>query len=91
VLLAQFRDSFPEFRTCSDPFVQSYLDFSERFVSASKLGEQYDLAHGYKTAHLIATAPGGAMAKLVAKDGSTTYGKGFLDILKAKLPGVIVV
>jgi len=91
VTLDQFRVKYPEFRTASSEFVQAYLDAAAEFVSADVLGTAYDQAHGLKAAHMMAKSPGGVMARLVAKDGSTTYDTQFRELLRSRIAGVSVV
>jgi hypothetical protein len=87
--LETFRLKYPEFRTASSAFVQSFLDDAATYLSRDVLGDQYDHAHGLKAAHLIATSPGGVMARMVAKDGTTTYSKAYETAIQ--YPGVMVV
>ena len=81
---------FPEFRTASPAFVQQYLDAAAPQVSKAVFLESFDIAHGYKTADLMARSPSGIMARMVAKDGSTAYGKAFSDLTRTKISGVTV-
>ena len=75
--LTEFRVQYPEFRTVGDEFLQCHLDQAERLVSSTVCCNKFDLLHGLKTADLIARSPGGVAAKLLAKDGTTTYGNAF--------------
>ena len=89
--LAQFRTQFPELRTAPDDFVQSYLDAAATMVSSAVVGTRYDTLHGLKAAHLIAISPAGVNARLVAKDGTTTYSVAFLQTAQSKVAGVMAV
>lgn len=88
--LANFRIAFPAFATASDALVNANLAFAAARLSASVLGASYDEAHGCLTAHLLATDPGGQSARMVNKDGSTTYSVRLNAIKMACVPGVSV-
>ena len=79
--LTDFRINYPEFRNVADEQVESYLTQAGTQLSQAVIGNQYDLMHGLKTADLIARSPGGVNARLLAKDGTTTYGNAY-DKLK---------
>lgn len=83
-----FKVRFPEFKTAGDPLIQSCLDQAAAHVSAAVLGALYDEAHGLKAADMLARSPGAIAARLVQKDGSTTYSRQFSDCLRAKVVGV---
>jgi hypothetical protein len=86
--LVNFRIAFPAFATASDNLVDATLAMAAARLSASVLGSVYDEAHGCLTAHLLATDPGGQSARMVNKDGTTTYSKRLNDIKMACVPGV---
>lgn len=79
--LVAFRVEYPEFRNVGDEQVEAYLTNAATQLSQAVIGSQYDLMHGLKTADLIARSPGGVNARLLAKDGTTTYGNAY-DKLK---------
>lgn len=87
---AQFRLLYPEFRTALDPFVQAYLDEAATMIDAATVGSRYDQLHGLKTAHLIACSPAAVNARLVAKDGTTTYSVAFRECAMSKVAAVMV-
>lgn len=89
--LAQFRVHYPEFRTAPDEFVLSFLAAAETMISAAVVGTRYDQLHGLKAAHLMAISPGSINARLVAKDGTTTYGVAFTQCAQSKVAGVMAV
>lgn len=72
MLLAAFRNRFPEFQTASDSLVQACLDVSALETSSESLGLNYDEAHGLLAAHKLAVSPFGGMARL-EKSTKTTY------------------
>ena len=78
--LAGFRLMFPEFVSCDNPLIQQYLDAAALQLNVIYWGTWYDKAHGFKTAHMLCLAPNGQMSRLVAKDGSTTYGRQFEEL-----------
>lgn len=88
--LAQFKNQYPEFRSSPDPFVQSFLDAAAKMISEAVVGTRYDTLHGLKTADLITRSPGGVNARLIAKDGTTTYGVAFMQVAQSKVAGVMV-
>lgn len=79
--LTSFRVNYPEFRNVGDEQIAAYLEQAASQLSEAVIGTQYDLVHGLKTADLIARSPGGVNARLLAKDGTTTYGNAY-DKLK---------
>ena len=87
--LAQFKNQYPEFKTCQDPFLQSFLDAAATMISEAVVGTRYDTLHGLKAAHLIALSPAGVNARLVAKDGTTTYGNMFREVAQSKVAAVM--
>jgi hypothetical protein len=89
--LIQFRIHYPEFRTAPDDFVQAFLDQAATMVSEIVVGTRYDQMHGLKAAHLIALSPGAVNARLVAKDGTTTYEVAFKQAALSKVAGVMAV
>ena len=77
MLLTDFRVRFPEFGQVDDSLVEAALDEAELELSTTIFRTQFDAAHGALTAHKLALSPYGQAARMVAKDGSTTYEKHF--------------
>lgn len=71
--LAQFRTYYPEFSKVPDDLVQGALDRAALDIDLTVWGDRQDVGHGLKAAHILAISPMGVMARMVAKDGSTTY------------------
>ena len=84
--LAGFRTYCPEFVNVPDVLVQGELDSAALEVDVSIWGAmaaqpvastasytKADQGHRYLAAHKLASSPFGQQARLVAKDGSTTY------------------
>ncbi len=72
--LPTFRKRFPEFRLCGDVYVSANLTAAALEVDDCVYGDKYAEAVGLMAAHKMATSPFGMAAKLVLKDGSTTWG-----------------
>lgn len=69
-----FRALFPEFNTAPDQLVQSRLDQAALRIDPAVWGSRAGEGQAYLAAHLLALAPGGQFARLVSKEGKTTYG-----------------
>lgn len=83
VTLASFRVAFPEFEGADDALVQAKLDEATNALDARVFGVRFDEAVQYFAAHRLAISPFGQNARLVAKDGSTTYGESYSSIQRA--------
>lgn len=73
MLLATWRVQFPEMNGVSDALVQAMLDASALEIDTDIWGAKADQGQGYLAAHKLASSPFGQNAKMVAKDGTTTY------------------
>jgi hypothetical protein len=73
--------AFPEFSEVDAPYLQSKIDEAGRQIDPNTWGVRADDGQAYLAAHLLALSPLGNAAKLVAKDGSTTYEKHYKRIL----------
>ncbi len=72
--LAAFRVRFPEFTNVDSVLLQGKLDDAAARLSAPVFGARANEAHGWLAAHLAASAPWGAQARLQGTtDGSTVY------------------
>lgn len=75
----RFRILHPEFKGASPTLVNEKLAMAATRLSAPLLGDMYDEAHGWKTAHLLATTPWGMAARIDtkkapdARPGETIY------------------
>lgn len=83
VTLASFRVHFPEFDGADDSLVQAKLDEAALALDERVFGVRFDEAVRYRAAHTLAISPFGQTARLVAKDGSTTYGSQFEQVSRA--------
>jgi hypothetical protein len=72
---ASFVADFPEFEPAGRTLVDSKIADARLRIDASVWDLKTDLGVKYLAAHLLALSPFGQQARLVAKDGSTTYGR----------------
>lgn len=82
-----FLSRFPEFEPASKAMIETALDEAERNVDAEVFAGKTDDAIRWKAAHLLAISPFGQQARMISKDGSTTYGKRFVELAKSMTPG----
>jgi len=68
-----FRAAKPEFSDATDPQVETALADAGAYCNADVFGDQHDQAVGLYAAHLLAISPFGQNARLVNKQGDTTY------------------
>lgn len=76
--ITTFGTLFPEFAatiTSNQALVQGMLDQAALELDQNVCGDYYDSLHGYTAAHKLALSPFGQQAKLMSKDGTTTYEK----------------
>ena len=88
--LASFRVRYPEFVNASDNLVNAALTEAGHQIDDELYGVRANTAHGWLTAHLIASTPGGQAMRLSAKDVaamggqfSTTYEREFVRLRDA--------
>jgi hypothetical protein len=97
MIIADFRVQFPEFRGVSDATVTAYLQAANLEIDQVVWGAmgpgglanatKADQGHGYLTAHKLASSPFGQAAKMVAKDGSTTYEANYKKLVRQVASG----
>ncbi len=68
-----WRSLFPEFNTAPDVLIQSRLDLAQLQIDPAIWGDRAGEGQAWLAAHLMATAPGGQFARLLSKEGSSTY------------------
>lgn len=78
--LNDFLIQFPEFRTADVNLVQAMLNAALLEIDAGLWRAKADQGQAYLTAHRLAMSPFGQNARLVAKDGSTTYFQHFKEL-----------
>lgn len=79
---------YPEFRTATAGQIQKALDEAALYVSEAVLFDAYEAAHALKAADILARSPSGIMARMVAKDGSTTYSVQFQQLIQTRVCGI---
>lgn len=82
-----FLARFPEFEPASIAMIEGALVDARSNVDGAVFGTKTDEAVRWKTAHLLAITPFGQQARLVSKDGSTTYGEYFMQLVRSVTPG----
>lgn len=75
--LATYRALRPEMGEVPDGTITAQIAIAVLSVDAASFAARADEAIMLLASHNIATSPGGEMARLVAKDGSTVYWKQF--------------
>lgn len=70
---ATFKAEFPVFARTDDVLVEAKLRNAVNRVSECVWGTKYQDGVFYLAAHLLTVEPNGQNARLVAKDGSSTY------------------
>ena len=68
-----FTTQFPEFSATDADMVSAMLAASLLEINVAVWGALADQGQAYLTAHKLAISPFGQQARLVQKDGSTTY------------------
>ena len=82
-----FKARFPEFNRLPDVTIQDALDRGVAQTNANVFGPLQDEASSYLAAHFLALSPYGQQARLVAKDGTTTYFTHWIRIAQLKSAG----
>lgn len=82
-----FKARFEEFTPQSDTLVETVLAEAALECDERIFGESLDHAVGLLAAHKLAVSPFGQSARLVAKDGSTTYEREFQKLSRKKAGG----
>jgi hypothetical protein len=89
---AAFRLRHPEFKGAASALVQVKLADALKRLSPGLLGDSFDEAHGWRTAHLLATSPWGMAArvdpKLASTPGETIYSAALKQLLTEAGAGI---
>jgi hypothetical protein len=82
VTYASFISARPEFNNTSitQASVEAAIADAEDQIDEEVWGDQTDIGVSLLAAHLVAISPHGQAARLVAKDGSTTYYKRYCEM-----------
>lgn len=91
--LEEFIERFPDFEAtlatpAGETLVQKKLDEAWRRTPTAAWGEKAQDAQGYLAAHLLAISGFGRDARVISKDGSTTYGNERIRMELEEAPGV---
>ena len=78
--LPTFRNQFPEFGNAPDSFIEAFLAAAALEIDTRYWGLKADQGQGYLAAHKITLSPWGQAARLVAKDGVTTYWTHYIQL-----------
>lgn len=85
-----FLTTYPVFKNVAPSLVLTTLNKATLYVDPTVFRELTDTAIGLKCAAFLAIDPQGGDVRLVAKDGTTTYGKMFDDLRESMVVGVAV-
>lgn len=89
--LPTFLQGYPEFAKADRTLVNAKLVEVGAQLDASVWGTHYDAGHGLLTAHRLAISPFGQNARMVARDGTTTYEREFKKLQRTVSYGYRVV
>jgi Protein of unknown function (DUF4054) len=78
---------FPEFAATDLSLITATLDDAALQIDVNVWGNLAGTGHGYLTAHMLALSPFGQAARLVAKDGTTTYQTHYNRLVRMVAPG----
>lgn len=82
------KTTFPEFISAGDPLIGAKLAEAQTLVDYTVYSAaQGDMAVKYMTAHLLATSPMGKTARMVTKDGRSSYLDMFDTLLRCAAAG----
>jgi len=82
---------YPEFADTPTTQVDGAILAAQGRLDARILGDEYDQAVTLQACHLLAISPYGQQARLVAKDGSTTYETSLGRLLRMRAGGPWVI
>jgi hypothetical protein len=84
---ASFLARFPEFEPAPPLMIDEAIAEAVTRVDSGVWGNKTDAGVRWRAAHLLAISPFGQQARLVSKDGSTTYGKEHARLMREVTPG----
>lgn len=91
--ITAWRVQFPEFNGVSDALVTAMLGAANLEIDQYVWGAmnnnatKADQGHAYLTAHKLGTSPFGQNARMMNKDGTTTYWFNYLKLMRQKASG----
>ena len=83
--LTDFLTRFPEFKEAAKSgtdMLSAALNDAALLIDPAVWGTLAGQGHGFLTAKRLALSPFGQQARMVAKDGSTTYGKHYDELVQ---------
>ena len=80
---------FPEFATHPDSYVQSFIAAATLQVDPDMWLALTDEGIAWLACHRMCQTPWGQAAKLVAADGSTSYGRAYAELLASVAVGFV--
>jgi len=91
VSVESFLESHPEFTPAGASLIGEKLAEAALEVDVALWGVRADTGIKLTAAHLLAVSPFGQQARLVSKDGSTTYSTRLIDLRKLAAAGIRLV
>jgi hypothetical protein len=82
-----FLARFPEFEPATEPMIREAIADAVLNVDADIFGTKTDQAVKLRAAHYLAVSEWGKQARMISKDGSTTYGVEFTKLARSVTPG----
>jgi predicted metal-dependent hydrolase len=89
--VTDFKIQFPEFARVPVETIEAHLAAALAQFDATNAGTYLDQIQAYKAAQLLARSPAGQAAKLVSKNGSTTYDTTLKELLAIVTAGERVI
>ena len=84
---AELRAIAPEFAKAPEAAVAEAVAQATAYVNAALFGTDTEMAIRLRACHTLALGPYGQQARLISKDGTTTYQKQFDDLLATATAG----
>jgi hypothetical protein len=85
--VSDFFARFPEFAATDLSLITAALNDAALQIDTRVWGNLAGTGHGYLAAHMLDLSPFGQAARLVAKDGSTTYFTHYTRLVRMVAPG----
>lgn len=82
VTATNFKLQFPEFSEIPDTYIDTWLADAYLCIDATIWGPKTDLGAKFLAAHLMANMPAGRNAQLSTKDGKSTYGAQYDELVE---------
>jgi hypothetical protein len=86
----QFLDAYPEFETAPEDLLNTKLAEALGELNAAVYGSKLDAAHGWLTAHKIASSPYGRNLRQQDDESESVYWKEYARIRRLVAPRAIV-